>query len=70
MRESLFIVGIFASGLIVGYLAGQHSTAPLVDPRPSNYDPARALCNDVLKAERDRNELCWQSAINALKREQ
>lgn len=71
MKESLFIVGIFASGLVAGYLAGMNvEPAPVLTSErlPVNYDPQRALCNDMIKAADLRARECWASFVGQLER--
>lgn len=72
MKESLFIVSIFVGGLVVGYLAGQQNAQQTIvasaPTTPVNYDPARALCNDMLAAERKRADTCWLATTRALEK--
>ncbi len=62
MRELLVPAALIA-GLVLGYLAGSRTSAPVY---PSNYDSARAICTDALKAEHDDSNGCWKQVIALL----
>lgn len=66
MRESAFIVGIFAGGLVLGYLAGTQREAAQ-NPFPSNYDSARAVCSDALAKQKEQTDTCWKATVEFLK---
>lgn len=68
MRESAFIVGIFAAGLVLGYLAGTQREAVPQSPYPVNYDPSRAIAADALKLQQQQTETCWKATIEFLKK--
>lgn len=67
MKDYIPVV-VFASGLILGYLAGSlgHSV-PQYPNVPSNYDPARAAFDDALKQAHDATEQCWKLTIERLR---
>ena len=70
MSESLFVVGLFAAGLAVGYLAGSRVTTAVVEQTvPSNYDPARAAFADALRIQQEATAACWKTVVGQLQRE-
>lgn len=68
MKESLFVVGIFFGGILVGYFGRGSVVVPAPSIYPSNYDPTRAMVADVVKAAREETERCWKTAIDARQR--
>lgn len=68
MKDQILIIGLVVS-LTAGFLIGRLSTPVTVSmPQalPSNYDPARAMANDVMKAERESSERCWKQVVSLL----
>ncbi len=62
MKDQILIIGLVVS-LGVGYLIG-HFSAPrdmvvATQNYPQNYDPARGIANDAIKAAQESQANCW-----------
>lgn len=67
MKDQLLIIGISVA-FGVGYLVGDRGNRTQLittTNQPSNYDPARAICDDALKAERARTDTCFKNWIDS-----
>jgi hypothetical protein len=68
VKDQLLTIGLVIA-LGVGYAVGSLSHPPTIIERstvPSNYDPARALAGDVIKAAQDQQEKCWAQVVALL----
>jgi hypothetical protein len=64
MREQFLIIGIvvaFGVGFLVGNMAKE-----VAAPLPVNYDPARQVCMDALKVQKDNGDRCWAQIVAML----
>ncbi len=64
MKDQLLIVGLvvaLASGFVIGYLA--RGEQPVQSLFPANYDPARPIVTDALKASQEATERCYQQMV-------
>lgn len=59
-------------GVLIGFLAGinMRTPTPMVvqagGSAPVNYDPARAICSDALKAAQASEHQCWDHLQDVL----
>lgn len=66
MTAQLVSVVVFAAGLVLGYLAGDHGSQPPPPAFPQNYDPARSVASDALKVQQEATDRCWKLVVQHL----
>lgn len=68
MKDQLLIIGLVVA-FAGGYLVGNRGSVVTVAAPPVNYDPARALAADIIKAQQDVSDRCYKQMVGLLERD-